>query len=148
MDYDKFRKEYDKYMDWGTPKDLFKLDSAFMSDPLKGGEADDYIKFTDAGNQAAQPVPYPFESNDVISFSEYKKSDSVNSPAHYTRGSQEAIDIIEEAIQDAPSVETGMLQAQVLKYLLRLWLKQNSTEDAEKARWYLNRLIDKLQSAR
>ena len=125
MDYDKFRKEYDKYMDWETPKDLFKLDSAFMSNPLPG---------------AASP--------DVISFGDYLKSDKVNSPAHYTRGTQEAIDIIEEAIQDAPSVETGMLQAQVLKYLLRLWLKDNSTEDAQKARWYLNRLIDKLQSAR
>ena len=125
MDYDKFKKEYDKYMDWETPKDLFRLDSAFMSDPLKGAASDDVIKLGD-----------------------YKKTDAVNSPAHYTRGSQEAIDIIEEAIQDAPSVETGMLQAQVLKYLLRLWLKQNSTEDAQKARWYLNRLIDKLQSAR
>ena len=125
MDYDKFRKEYDKYMDWSTPKDLFELNSPFMSNPLPG---------------AASP--------DVIKIDDYKKSDSVNSPAHYTRGSQEAIDIIEEAIQDAPSVEAGMLQAQVLKYLLRLWLKENSTEDAQKARWYLNRLIDKLQSAR
>ena len=125
MDYDKFRKEYDKYMDWSTPKDLFELNSPFMSNPLPG---------------AASP--------DVIKIDDYKKTDAVNSPAHYTRGSQEAIDIIEEAIQDAPSVEAGMLQAQVLKYLLRLWLKENSTEDAQKARWYLNRLIDKLQSAR
>ena len=30
----------------------------------------------------------------------------VNSPAHYTRGTQEAIDIIEEAIQDAPNVKS------------------------------------------
>ena len=73
----------------------------------------------------------------------YKKSDRVNSPAHYTRGSQEAIDIIEEAIQDAPSVQLGMLQAQVLKYLLRMWLKDNPLEDAKKARWYLTRLIEK-----
>lgn len=121
MDYEKFKNEYDKYMQWETPKDLFKLDSAFMSNPLKGADSDDVIKLGD-----------------------YKKSDRVNSPAHYTRGSQEAIDIIEEAIQDAPSVETGMLQAQVLKYLLRLWLKDNSAEDAQKARWYLNRLISKL----
>ena len=33
---------------------------------------------------------------------------------------QEAIDIIEEAIHDAPSNKLGMLQAQVLKYLLRI----------------------------
>ena len=121
MDQEKFKEDYDKYVDWGTPKDVFKLDSVFMSNPLKGGVSDD-----------------------VISLGDYKKSDSVNSPAHYTRGSQEAIDIIEEAIQDAPSVKSGMLQAQALKYLLRLWLKDNSKQDAEKARWYLNRLIDSL----
>ena len=80
----------------------------------------------------------------VVDFSQYGKSDKVNSPAHYTRGSQEAIDIIEEAIQDAPSPKEGMLQAQVLKYLLRLWLKDDPKQDAEKARWYLNRLIDSL----
>ncbi len=80
----------------------------------------------------------------VVDFSQYGKSDKVNSPAHYTRGSQEAIDIIEEAIQDAPDVKAGMLQAQVIKYLLRLWLKDDPKQDAEKARWYLNRLIDSL----
>lgn len=74
------------------------------------------------------------------------KVDRVNSPSHYTSGSQEAIDIIEDAIKTAPSPETGMLQAQVLKYLLRLWLKDNPTEDAKKAQWYLKRLISKLES--
>lgn len=120
MDYDFFRNEYKKFEDWGTD-DKFKLDSAYMSNPLKGAYSDD-----------------------VISFGDYKKSDAVNSPAHYTRGSQEAIDIIEEAIQDAPDVKSGMLQAQALKYLLRLWLKSDPKQDAEKARWYLNRLIDSL----
>ena len=73
------------------------------------------------------------------------EADRVNNPSHYTSGSQEAIDIIEDAIKTAPSPETGMLQAQVLKYLLRLWLKDNPIEDAKKARWYLNRLISKLE---
>ena len=106
----------------------------------------DYLMLSDYfAPQAAQPVPeWGQGSDDVISFSGYGKSDAVNSPAHYTRGSQEAIDIIEEAIQDAPSVKEGMLQAQALKYLLRLWLKNDPKQDAEKARWYLNRLIDTL----
>lgn len=125
MDYDKFRKEYDKYMDWGTDKDLFKLDSPFMSNPLPGAPSDD-----------------------VIYFDDYKKSDRVNSPAHYTRGKQEAIDTIEEAIQDAPDPTLGMLQGQVLKYLLRVWLKDNPLEDLKKAQWYLTRLIAKQESAR
>ena len=74
----------------------------------------------------------------------WRVSDEVNSPSHYTRGKQEAIDIIEEAIQDAPGPKEGMLQAQVLKYLLRLWLKDNPEQDARKAQWYLNRLVDSL----
>ena len=71
-------------------------------------------------------------------------SDMVNSPAHYTRGSQEVIDIIEQAIGDAPSSAEGYLQGQALKYLLRVWLKDNPKQDCEKAVWYLNRLINKL----
>lgn len=72
------------------------------------------------------------------------RDDRVNQPSHYTSGSQEAIDIIEEAIKSAPNVEAGFLQGQVLKYLLRMWLKDSPSEDARKARWYLNRLIGKV----
>ena len=74
--------------------------------------------------------------------------DLVNSPAHYTRGNKEVIEIIEEAILDAEDPVRGMLQAQALKYLLRMWLKGNSLQDAEKARWYINRLISNLQEDR
>jgi hypothetical protein len=80
--------------------------------------------------------------HDYFDMPERKDEDRVNSPSHYTGGSQEAIVTIEEAIEHAPSVKAGMLQAQVLKYLLRLWLKDNPLEDAKKAQWYLNRLID------
>ena len=73
------------------------------------------------------------------------KRDAVNSPAHYTNGSQEAIVTIEEAIEPAPSVKAGMLQGQVLKYLLRVWLKDNPLQDLKKAQWYLTRLIDSLE---
>ena len=72
------------------------------------------------------------------------RPDMVNSPAHYTRGKQECIDIIEDVIKDAPDPVTGSLHSHVLKYVLRLWLKDNSKQDAEKAVWYLKRLIEKL----
>ena len=82
---------------------------------------------------------------DVLYLKDYvAEQDNVNHPAHYTQGTQEAIDIIEEAIAEAPGVKAGFLQAQVLKYMLRLWHKIDAKEDAEKARWYLNRLIDSL----
>ena len=79
---------------------------------------------------------------------EHPYTDRVNSPSHYTAGKVEAIDIIEDAIAAAPNPTFGFLQAQVLKYLLRLWLKDNPLEDAKKAQWYLNRLIAKGESAR
>jgi len=70
--------------------------------------------------------------------------DNVNNPPHYQQGSQEAIDIIEGAIAHAPEPVTAMLQAQVLKYLLRMWHKDKPVEDAKKAQWYLNRLVTQL----
>ena len=73
------------------------------------------------------------------------KRDDVNSPAHYTNGSQEAIVTIEEAIEEAPSMKAGFLHGQVLKYLLRVWLKDNPLQDLKKAQWYLTRLIDSLE---
>ncbi len=68
--------------------------------------------------------------------------DRVNSPSHYTSGKTEVIDIIEDAVQHAPSNIYGMLQGQVLKYMLRCWLKDNPLEDLKKAQWYLSRLIE------
>lgn len=128
MDYEKFKKEYESF-------DLYMADyrSAFDLDgyPTNTG---DYVS------------GYPCASaDDVLDF---LSEDRVNSPSHYTSGRVEAIDTIEDAIKDAPNPTAGMLQAQILKYLLRLWLKDNPTEDAKKARWYLDRLISKLQSAR
>lgn len=71
--------------------------------------------------------------------------DSVNHPAHYTAGSVEVIDILEQAAAVAPDPVVGGLQWQALKYLHRMWLKDAALEDAKKARWYLNRLIDRLE---
>lgn len=82
---------------------------------------------------------------DVINIKRDEEDDAVNSPSHYTHGRFEAIDVIEDAIEEAPSTKAGFLQAQTLKYLLRLWHKIDAKEDASKARWYLNRLIDNLE---
>ena len=75
-----------------------------------------------------------------------EQADMVNSPSHYTQGRVEVIDVIEDSIAAAPSVVTGMLQGQVLKYILRLWHKDNAKQDAEKSLWYLKRLIEKIES--
>jgi hypothetical protein len=71
--------------------------------------------------------------------------DMVNSPAHYTSGRVEVIEIIEDAVEEAPSAQAAVMQANALKYLLRLWHKENELQDAKKAQWYLNRLISLLE---
>lgn len=67
-------------------------------------------------------------------------SDAIN-PDHYKRLPAEAIEIIESAIDKAPSNQDAYLHGQVLKYILRCWNK-NGIEDLRKAKWYLDRLID------
>ena len=86
-----------------------------------------------------------WSNREPFHISPMSKRDDVNNPAHYTNGSQEAIVTIEEAIEEAPSMKAGFLHGQVLKYLLRVWLKDNPLQDLKKAQWYLTRLIDSLE---
>ena len=68
----------------------------------------------------------------------------INHPSHYTAGRIEVIDFIEDCVKQAPDAVVGGLHWQVLKYISRLWLKDDPALDAGKARFYLNRLIDTL----
>ena len=68
--------------------------------------------------------------------------DVVNHPAHYTHGKYEAIDVIEDSL--CPEFVEGFLAGNVLKYMLRYRYKDGLT-DLRKARWYLDRLIDRLE---
>ena len=115
MDYDKLKKEIEENDDW----EKAYPHSYFTPNASANG----WLKFDGWTGQ----------------------EDRVNSPSHYTRGKQEVIDTIEEAVQDAPTPGKGLLQGQVLKYMLRVWLKDNPVEDLKKAQWYLNRLIDKME---
>lgn len=73
------------------------------------------------------------------------QSDPVHSPAHYTAGRRvEVIDTIEDAIRRAPDPVVGNCQGQVLRYLLRMWDKDDPGLNAAKAAWYLQRLIKHL----
>jgi len=75
-------------------------------------------------------------------------SDLVNHPPHYTVGRQfEVIEVLEDAVRRAPDPVLGALQWQVLKYLERMWDKDNPKVDALKSMWYLKRLLAYLDSA-
>ena len=70
--------------------------------------------------------------------------DSVNHPAHYTAGKTEVIEVLEDWVKAGPDPVLGGLQWQVIKSLSRMWLKDNPYEDARKAQWYLNRLVNRM----
>ena len=121
----------------------------YSNDGFFFNEKDSCIDFSSDNTfkfKAAGPVPFNLFGDDIITFDSKSPDDldMVNHPPHYTSGQFEAIDVIEDAIAKAPSTKAAMLQGQVLKYLLRLWSKGNSRQDAEKAQWYLTRLIDSL----
>ena len=73
-------------------------------------------------------------------------SNQVNSPAHYTKGRVEAIDVIEDVVSSAPEPVVGFLVGNALKYLLRAWHKENASQDLQKAEWYLRRAILRLNA--
>lgn len=72
-------------------------------------------------------------------------TDPINHPPHYTAGPIKSIDVIEQTVRFAPTPMMRRLQWQILKYLLSMWLKANPLQDARKARWYLDRLIQRLE---
>ena len=72
----------------------------------------------------------------------YKGSDNVNHPIHYM-GKVEVIDYIEDKL--TPEQFEGYLVGNVMKYMSR-YQKKNGLEDLKKGSWYLNKLINTLES--
>lgn len=71
--------------------------------------------------------------------------DPVNHPAHYTSsGSIECIDAIDACVSTYKSPVHAGLVWQVIKYLWRAPIKGHYNEDIRKAKWYLDRLVTKL----
>jgi hypothetical protein len=75
--------------------------------------------------------------------------DAVNHPPHYQlRDGYEVYDLRQDLAAKAAQHDVPHDQYsdwdRALEYLLRMWGK-NEVEDAKKARWYLNKLIEKLE---
>ena len=68
----------------------------------------------------------------------FPKEDTVNHPPHYNKGGLEAIDYIEQQLEDGFA---DYLEGNVLKYIHR-WRYKNGIEDLKKAEWYLKKLIE------
>jgi hypothetical protein len=67
------------------------------------------------------------------------KHDSISAPAHYTRLSPQPLEVIE-------SWGMGFHAGQVVKYLARAGHKGSELEDLLKAQFFLDRLINRVES--
>ena len=94
---------------------------------------------------------YPMSEEDTIEIikkyeKEETKPDMVNHPPHYqSNNGIEVIDVIEaftEDLRGGEATNTG----NVIKYMLRWKKKKNPLEDLKKARWYLDRLINLVET--
>jgi hypothetical protein len=71
---------------------------------------------------------------------------NVNHPSHYNQGKVECLDAIESMVTNSPlSPFCDVLRYAIMKYIWRLGRKNTVIEDAKKARWYLDKLIEKLE---
>ena len=72
------------------------------------------------------------------------EKDYVNHPPHYQSGTGlEVIDVIDaftDGLNGIEACDTG----NVIKYICR-WKNKNGIQDLEKARWYLDHLINRLR---
>lgn len=70
-------------------------------------------------------------------------NDVVNHPEHY-QGKVECIDCLEAATEGLIGIE-AVCTANAIKYLYR-WKRKNGKEDLLKAQWYINHLIEHIES--
>lgn len=68
------------------------------------------------------------------------EKDNVNHPSHYNAGNIEVIDAIEDW-------KLNFHAGNVVKYVAR-YEHKNGIEDLKKARWYLDRLIQKMEKVK
>lgn len=74
---------------------------------------------------------------------ERQDEDMVNSPTHYASGSVECIDAIKASM--TTDAFKGYLRGSILKYIWRMFYKGKPLQDAEKAQWYLTKLISEVE---
>lgn len=110
-----------------------KPEECLMNKPVTKAED---IKESIYKNTICGALYHPNDHN-LMDKQMFPKEDTVNHPPHYNKGGLEAIDYIEQQLEDGFA---DYLEGNVLKYIHR-WRYKNGIEDLRKAEWYLKKLI-------
>ena len=89
------------------------------------------------------PIYVGYIPDDDEKVTDENEFDPVDHPQHYASGSLECIDWIEAELTSEEF--EGYLKGQVFKYVWRYRDKGKKSQDLKKARWYLDKLIDKME---
>ncbi|EAD7622604.1 MULTISPECIES: DUF3310 domain-containing protein [Listeria] len=114
---------YAKYLHPNIPIEKYKV------------KQDEVAKWFDGATNAMKA----FSSNGVSM--KKQNTDNVNNPSHYTAGGIETLDYIKAKVSDYPSYAVG----NIIKYVSR-YEHKNGLEDLKKAQFYLNDLINWMES--
>jgi len=89
-------------------------------------------------------LPYP--QSQLLTNEREIMTDNVNHPSHYTKGDIETIDYIVDVLGKFDAL--SYCHGNVIKYTgTRLRNKGNTIEDAKKAVWYLNKMIEIMEAS-
>ena len=81
----------------------------------------------------------------MIYLKERSDVDNVNHPKHYNSAGIECIDAMEAMVEGATvDAHVAYCWQNAFKYLWR-WPYKNGLEDLKKARWYLDRIIERIE---
>ena len=69
--------------------------------------------------------------------------DEITKPKHYTQGKVECLDAIDSMLGESSRID--FYRSQIVKYMWRLRDKGSPLKDVKKARFYIDRLIQKLR---
>ena len=144
------------YDDWWARQEVPTMSSGYegyvSSDPLEDADLSNalyHVKPADASpdargalNSTLGLVEERVQGESVYDC--FKQTGDPINPSHYTQGYIEAIDAMEECSTDEEFV--GHLRLTAMKYLWRLNDKGDPVENAQKAQWYIERLVDKLET--
>lgn len=135
----------------GKKNDIFCKEK--LDERVCGGNIDDFLEKTERVKRENEG-----DFNDILACLKWPntrksgadkgsktcENDNVSHPKHYqSSNGVECIDAIEAATEDLTGLE-AVCTANVLKYIWR-WKRKNGLEDLKKARWYLDKLIRKLE---
>lgn len=124
---------------FGIPKQVYK---DFELHPPRVIRVSDY----EDGSIAAEVIGcdgkmYSLPSKYIVGpFIEEEPSSSVNHPNHYNQGGMEVWDVIKAFTENLSGAE-AFYAGNAIKYILR-WDKKNGIEDLEKAKVYIDKIIE------